>query len=518
MKVKGGDPRLPTAINTWSDASIASIGCGDDFSVCIMDDGLVYTFGRGMCGQLGHNDQNDCWTARQAFLNTSLVVEDVEMSQPSSLSSSLNDSSGINALHSMMSSSGRSQSAPRKSHSREPSYGNLSTNSPIISSAHDHSTHRGLESIAEDEAAQNALAQSSILSSSDSISTYTDSLLLENSLQVLVKRYRPSVILHQCIMADNLSAASLILEQCGAWAASIDCKIRLLRREFPKMTADVATQTHLLTELIKDLAQPSVPEFARQEGLKKLLTLWKSVGASESTLESLLKGSTLVTALARILEAQPPSSQGLGGIILSPKFMLTIVQAGLEQQHADYNAKRASYGVQKSTSIFDSSKKTTTKQGGRAQSILTSDPAWTERKDYFERELKVRTKIQISQPALEDFIQHAYPVTESSKLPTSGNPAQSGLGPAKGRNGPAKGEDKNVVFTCGHMLTEKRLAQSTLPLFRDKMAKFPVPLPLTLKLLIMDFQSPSCNTACPPCVYNYLKDKHAPKLERWNPQ
>jgi alpha-tubulin suppressor-like RCC1 family protein len=561
MKVKpsalsNADPRLPTALTPWSDSPIACIGCGDDFSVCILENGLVYTFGRGMCGQLGHNDQHDCWEARQAFLNTSLVVEDLthglqgrHMHDESSDASHERDSVLHDSAQPAQSQANyhQSQLSARRSHSREPSYGNLSTHSPLLASVletpestlmvsngsvNSHGTTSEEERGHLPATRIRDLAQSSVLSSSaSSMNTYLDPVLLEHSLQVLAKRYRPSVVLHQCIVNSNLSAAALILEQCGAWAASIDCKIRLLRQAFPKMGSDVAYQTHLLTELIKDLVQPNMPEFARQEGLKKLLLLWKQVGASVQTLESLLKGPTLINALAGLLEGPSLSggASGLSSIDFSAKFMLTVVQAGLEKQRREYSAKRASYSGPPSKSgsslgfASPAGAKPSSVAGGAKSppmdsptSILVKDPAWTERRAYFERDLKVRAKIQISQPALEDFIQHAYPSSDAGRHGSQPKAGTNSSKPTPSR--PANGEDANVVFTCGHILSEKRFSQSTIPLFRDKMAKFPVPLPLTIKLLLMDFQSSVCNTACPPCVYNHLREKHAPKLERWNPQ
>jgi alpha-tubulin suppressor-like RCC1 family protein len=537
MKAKTSDPRLPALLNRWSDSPLVSIGCGDDFSVCILENGLVYTFGRGMCGQLGHNDQVDNFEARQAFLNTSLVVEDASTSD----SILNNNHHHHHHHHHHHSSSGNldqettSGEKTKKIHSREPSYGNLSniiSSSSLSSSTTTYLAMDHLPSIQEGSENQqkdsSTLSQSSIINVASGISTYSDPLLLEHSLQILAKRYRPSVILHQCFLTFNLAAAALILEQCGAWAASVDCKIRLLRREFPKMeSGDVAYQTHLLTELIKDLAQPHVPPFARQEGLKQVVSLWKQVGASTSTLENMLKGSTtLISALASLLEYS--SSNNLCGFEFSAKFMLKVVQAGLEQQKRNYSAKRANYGdstklvphtgskpFTSSSSSASSTMSTNTEISGKSGSILNKDPAWNERKAYFERDIKLRTKIQISQPALEDYIQHAYPSpTTTSK--NSANSNLSNIGSTNNRDALASGGD--VVFTCGHIISEKRFSQSTIPLFRDKMAKFPIPLPLTVKLLVMDFQSSTCSTACPPCVYNHLREKHAPTLERWNPQ
>jgi len=557
MKSKANDPRLPAALSRWSDSPIISIGCGDDFSVCVLENGFVYTFGKGMCGQLGLNDEHDHWEAKQAFLNTSLVVEDTsinDLTMPPK-SPPLNNSSTSNTTMQHAGEKLASLSNPHATptpSSGQPSASESSSSSTTAATA--HSDQESRETTPSTLRKGDLTRSSSILNASSSVSTYSDPMLLEHSLIALTKRYRPSAILLQCFILDNLSAASLVLEQCGAWAASIDCKIRILQREFQKMEVvngggsseaggtlssfDIAQQTHLLTELLKDLAQPHVPHHARQEGLKHVLQMWKKVGASTATLEALLRGSSLVVALASLLQdASDPSSShdnvnvgidnssGKGnkmqffGLDFSPKFMLRVVQAGLEEQRRNANhnltasrrtASMEPNGGAKSVVSLNLSHgissrpnaSSTSPNGSSMASVpISKDVAWIERRNNLEKDIKLRTKIQISQPALEDFIQHSMSSSSTSSPFSSGNVA-----------------DPDVTFTCGHTYSGRRFSQSTIPLFRDKMAKFPVQLPLTVKLLLMDFQSAISHTACPPCVYNHLKEKHAPSLDRWNPQ
>jgi alpha-tubulin suppressor-like RCC1 family protein len=488
MKAKTAEPKLPAAITPWTDSRVIAFGCGDDFTVAIMENGLVYTFGRGMCGQLGHNDQNDVFIAKQAFLNTSIMVEDKSSNEASS--SGLGDSNNLKSSSSSLGSSvgGGPGSSLLNDHGRSLGDSNGSSRRPSAVKS------SGFFSSIEEEASMSPgtkrdsgdLSQSSILHSGSSIATYTDPLLLEQSLVMLARKYRPSVILHQCTIAGNLAAASLILEQCGAWGASIDCKIRLLQQEFPKIDC-LSHQTHLLTELLKDLDQPHVPRSARQEGLKQVLSLWKQVGGSISTLESLLSGSSLVPALAALIQSgAPASSSPLAGLPFSPKFYLQVVKSGLEEQKKN---------IARPVSIDP---KSGTAKQPKTSIPISKDPMWADRRVNLEKDIKVRTKIQISQPALEDYIQHT----------KRASPSGSGFHSL---------QTGDVAFSCGHLISEQRFTQSTLPLFRDKMAKFPVPLPLTVKLLVSDWQLSSFQAACPPCVYNHLRDKHAPNLERWNP-
>lgn len=524
MKAKAADPRLPALVNRWTDSRISSVGCGDDFSVTVLENGLVYTFGRGVCGQLGHNDEHDNWEARQAFLNTSLGLDagsDVHafatgphpsQSLPDhggmdSLSSSFNSDHGLSS--SMLSNGSSNVTSPTIQQVASRSNRNQS---PMISSSTDI---LGLSSISEEEEAHDAtLGQSTILNAASAVSTYSDPSLLDECLRVLKKRFRPSIILQHAYVADNLAAAAVILEQCNAWEAAIDCKIRLLQRELPKMGHSLSQQTHLMTEMLKDLALPEVSSQARLSGLKNVLSLWHEFGASIAMLESILISSIAMTvATASLLKSEDIAQSGLA---FTPRFMLTIVKARLDTQNRD-RAHSSTEVLGPGTPIRKPS--TLASQPGSSSSgtggLLARDPVWSERKATLEKELKVRTKIQISQPALEDFIHHN--ISGASSGRTGSQPGGANYQPTMplSENPNATGD---LVFTCGHMYSHRRFTQSTLQLFRDKMARFPVPLPLTVKLLIMDYSSGACNSACPACVYNHLREKHAPSLERWNPQ
>lgn len=513
MKVKSTDPRLPALVNRWTDSRISFIGCGDDFTVTILENGLVYTFGRGVCGQLGHNDEHDNWEARQAFLNTSLGLDAAsdfssgphphQDSGMDSLSSSLNSDHGLSSslptsgvTSPNISNSGAQRDSPA---SRQTG---LRIQSPLPLGQ-----DIGLSSISEEEEAGgnkgHHLNESTVLNNASAVSTYSDPGLLDECLRVLKKRFRPAIILQHAYVAENLAAAAVILEQCHAWEAAIDCKIRLLQKELPKLGSARTHQANLMVEMMKDLAQPEVSPLARISGLKHILGLWQQFGAPPATLEARLLASTpLTVAAAALLESEDLSRLGLK---FSPRFMLMIVKTRLDtQKRATSPADVLGPGtpIRKPQNASNSHA-----ASGPSNGLLARDPIWAERKATLEKELKVRTKIQISQPALEDFIQHNGSASTSSRGRSS-----------SGSGAPDYSNAGDLVFTCGHMYSHRRFTQSTLQLFREKMARFPVQLPLTVKLLTMDYSNGSCSSACPACVYNHLREKHAPNLERWNPQ
>lgn len=526
MKAKTADPRLPALVNRWTDSRISFIGCGDDFTVTILENGLVYTFGRGVCGQLGHNDEHDNWEARQAFLNTSLGLDAASdfSSSPhhhqdsgiDSLSSSFNSDHGLSGslLSNASSSSGVTSPIASNAGGAQPSSGSRQVSGLRIQSPLPLGQDNGLSSISEEEEAGNnhaklSLHESTALNNASAVSTYSDPGLLDECLRVLKKRFRPAIILQQAYVAENLAAAAVILEQCHAWEAAIDCKIRLLQKELPKLGSARSQQTHLMVEMMKDLAQPEVSPLARVSGLKHILGLWQQFGAPPATLEARLLSSTpLTVAAASLLESEDLSRLGLK---FSPRFMLMIVKTRLDtQKRATSPADVLGPGtpIRKPQSASHSNAAGDSKL---SNGLLARDPIWAERKATLEKELKVRTKIQISQPALEDFIQHNGSASSSS---SSRGRSGSGIGGAM----PDYSNAGDLVFTCGHMFSHRRFTQSTLQLFREKMARFPVQLPLTVKLLTMDYSNGSCTSACPACVYNHLREKHAPNLERWNPQ
>ena len=551
MKVKIADPRLPALMNRWTDAHISAIGCGDDFTATVLENGLVYTFGRGVCGQLGHNDEHDNWEARQAFLNTSLSLdtnpsdlhtfgEGVDHNSTSvggtghastgadhgldSLSSSLNSDHGmLSPAHVHVSSATTSSSTATGASSS-----GTSSSKPPRSPNPMHLDVIGLSSISEEEEAGSGpndirgLQASSILNHNSAISTYTDHALLEECLHVLKKRFRPAVILQHTYVADNLAAAAVILEQCNAWEAAIDCKIRLLQRELPKLGRDLVQQIHLLTQMLNDMSPPEVPPLARISGLKHVLALWHQCSAPIAPLEERLLASTPLTmAVSGLLQGDELTRCG---ITFSPRFMLMIVKTSLESSKRSSRTGSAEMNglgtpVRRSRAFSSSSLNGTSSRDSdspkpisMANGLLGRDPAWAERKSTLEKDLKLRTKIQISQPALEDFIQHNGSQNASSTRSSSDNPNYNPTEPVD-----TSSSSGDLIFTCGHMFGNRRFTQSTLQLFREKMGRFPVPLPLTVKLLIMDYTTGSCSSACPACVYNHLREKHAPSLERWNP-
>lgn len=49
--------------------NVVEIECGSSHSACILDDGSLYTWGKGRYGRLGHNDYETLYKPKQVKLN-----------------------------------------------------------------------------------------------------------------------------------------------------------------------------------------------------------------------------------------------------------------------------------------------------------------------------------------------------------------------------------------------------------------------------------------------------------------
>jgi len=80
---------------------------------------------------------------------------------------------------------------------------------------------------------------------------------------------------------------------------------------------------------------------------------------------------------------------------------------------------------------------------------------------------------------------------------------------------PSKTDLKDYAFTCGHHFSRSRFLEDILPHFQEKVAAFSNPLPITTRLMVLDYQQPEIALACPVCVYNDLRKKQKVTREKW---
>ena len=80
------------------------------------------------------------------------------------------------------------------------------------------------------------------------------------------------------------------------------------------------------------------------------------------------------------------------------------------------------------------------------------------------------------------------------------------------------GMDTDVVaFTCSHYFNRREFMDVTLPELRRRLEQLPSGLPLTTKLISMDYQQTHINSACPHCLFNFVRAesiKTMPEVER----
>lgn len=56
---------VPHLVESLRDKFVIDAVCGSSHSACIMDDGSLYTWGKGRYGRLGHNDHETQYKPKQ---------------------------------------------------------------------------------------------------------------------------------------------------------------------------------------------------------------------------------------------------------------------------------------------------------------------------------------------------------------------------------------------------------------------------------------------------------------------
>jgi len=79
----------------------------------------------------------------------------------------------------------------------------------------------------------------------------------------------------------------------------------------------------------------------------------------------------------------------------------------------------------------------------------------------------------------------------------------------------SKTDLKDFAFTCGHHYSRSRFLEDILPHFQEKVMSFPNPIPITSKLMVMDYQQQEIALACPVCVYNDIRKKQKVTRYKW---
>ena len=62
----------PQLVESLKGKVVDNAACGSSHSACILDDGSLYTWGKGRYGRLGHNDHDPQYKPKQVCLSNDL--------------------------------------------------------------------------------------------------------------------------------------------------------------------------------------------------------------------------------------------------------------------------------------------------------------------------------------------------------------------------------------------------------------------------------------------------------------
>lgn len=266
-----------------------------------------------------------------------------------------------------------------------------------------------------------------------------------------------------------MNVSATIFESLGQHSAGLEVRLKKIAQI---AVADPANGQKQLEALLQGI--PALPgsETQPHDLLLRVLTAWKDLSFPVPRLEAaMISNPALLILIGTLLEhsGDEDSDSPIAGIEFSSDFYFAATEASVRAGDAAHAAAVAA----------DTSRTST-------------DRLWAQIQANLEKDHDKRFRLIIPQVELRD---HYRQKTAAALLPG------------------------DVAFTCGHLFTEKAFDDEILPLFREKVAGLPVPLPLTSKLLVADYQLSMINAACPACVFNYLRERHAvpgkPAPEKW---
>ena len=70
----GGTVDTPRLIESLRGKKVVDAACGSSHSACILDDGSLYTWGKGRYGRLGHNDFESQMKPKQVHIFSNVYI------------------------------------------------------------------------------------------------------------------------------------------------------------------------------------------------------------------------------------------------------------------------------------------------------------------------------------------------------------------------------------------------------------------------------------------------------------
>ena len=69
----------PQLVESLKGKKVVDAACGSSHSACILDDGSLYTWGKGRYGRLGHNDHDPQYKPKQVSCPVQDIIEKMHL-------------------------------------------------------------------------------------------------------------------------------------------------------------------------------------------------------------------------------------------------------------------------------------------------------------------------------------------------------------------------------------------------------------------------------------------------------
>jgi alpha-tubulin suppressor-like RCC1 family protein len=268
--------------------------------------------------------------------------------------------------------------------------------------------------------------------------------------------YRPHLVLDKALEWNNFSAASIVALQTRRWLLAVYCTLKSYESTFQHNDEDRTDETlsvlGLLNFIVKDLV--NVPN--REELVYQILQFWHDRKLPLEPLEEHIKDN--IRLLAPLL----------GELLL-----LQEVPAGSDKSPLCVTLSQDIYFavVTSYTQIMDENFRKDQSEKVPEEKLLASI------RNNLNKDVDVKDKIALS----------------------------TMLAPIKGPTHVNPGDPTHVAFTCGHYFARDDYQDRILPQFKQRAEQLPIAVPVTIKLLLGEYQQRVMNLACPVCVFNYLR-------------
>uniref|UniRef100_A0A6B2KZA5 RCC1-like domain-containing protein n=1 Tax=Arcella intermedia TaxID=1963864 RepID=A0A6B2KZA5_9EUKA len=284
---------------------------------------------------------------------------------------------------------------------------------------------------------------------------FNEKFLLE-TLQIQQSYYRPHVMLSRAKQWKNWNAVSTIYETQGKWDGAISARLMQIKIHYGKSIDTLVSSTLALLQHLKDelFGKLALSINNKDELLYPVLEFWKENKLPMAPLSKFVCSNLDVLApiLGEILKNNKAPNPFCVNFDL--KVYVHITKKCMETTRNAYL-----HG---------------------SQDKPPEDRMWTQIKNNIAKDLDKKDKILL----------------DPEHVPRSAH-------------------EKDFMFTCGHSFTREKFYSEIIPTFEDKTQQFSHPLPITTRLMVMDYQQHQISLSCPVCAYNELRKNQKTIHKKW---